>query len=341
MTTFVGAEVAGRLTPDHVARPTTCDYVAFGGTLRSELVFPELRESFTGGPQWTLRIAVGQPLGTGGVPLGERRVGSETYRLWAIPAGLRLEYSHAGWFDITAGGSQILWYPGADPQPELVRAIVIGPVLALALEAAGSFCLHGSAVAFAGRGVGFLAPKHHGKSTLAVALSSAGAQFVGDDTLAVSPGSPATLRPGIASVRLWEDAARALHVTELCETVIPGVKTTATGFRDAVQVRHAVPLEAVYVLDPVPAADAEHPARRARLHPAAAAVSLAHHTKLPDSLVGIRTAGMRLRMAVAVASTVPVYTLHIARSFTLLPAVVQQLFEWHGDVSAPTGGRSQ
>jgi hypothetical protein len=337
---FVRVEADGHLAAEYVSTPTTCDYVAFGGTLRSELAFPELPETFGEAPQWTLRVAIGRSIGAGGVPLGERRVGSETYRLWAIPEGLRLEYSHAGCFDITAGGSEILWYPSADPQPELVRAIIVGPVLALALEEAGSFCLHGSAVAFAGRGVGFLAPKHHGKSTLAVALTSAGAHFVGDDTLAVSPGPPASLRPGIASVRLWDDAARALRIAELCETVIPGVKTTASGFPDEKQVRHAVPLEAVYVLDPVPAAELEQPARRVRLHPGAAAVSLAHHTKLPDSLVGFRTAGMRLRTAVAVAATVPVYTLQIARSFALLPGAVDQLFAWHGGVSAPTRGTS-
>jgi hypothetical protein len=310
-------------------------YAAFGGTLHSAIHFPELRPASGDAADWTLRVATGAPTDVAAALLGERLVGRETYRLWAITGGLRLEYSHAGWFDIRAQGAELIWYPGADAPLELVRAIILGPVLALALEAAGSFCLHGSAVAIAGRGVGFLAPKHHGKSTLALALASAGAQLVGDDTLAVTPGSPALLRPGIASVRLWNDAASALRVAEICDTVIPGVKSTATGFAETLVARHTVPLDAIYVLDPVLEGDTMNAAARIRLQPGAAAVSLAHHTKLPDSLVGLRAAGLRLRMAVAVASTVPVYTLRIARSFALLPAAVEQLMVWHDVVAAP------
>jgi hypothetical protein len=337
---FALPEAAVSSLPDH-AGPSLRDYSAFGGTLRSELHFPELPEVFVDAADWTLTESNRRPQDDDVVALGSRVVGSETYRLAAIPGGLRLEYSHAGCFDITAGGSRIVWYPGVDPQLELARAVVIGPVLALALEAAGSFCLHGSAVAFAGRGVGFLAPKHHGKSTLAVALAAAGAVFIGDDTLAIAPGSPALVRPGIGSVRLWEDAASELRIADLCGTVIPGVKTTATGFRESALLRHAVPLEAVYVLDPLPPEEMAEPARRIRLHPGAAAVSLAHHTKLPDSLVGLRAAGLRLRAAVAVAATVPVYTLQLARRFDLLPGVVDQLFAWHGAERRPSTGRAR
>jgi hypothetical protein len=314
------------------------DYGAFGGTLRSAIDFPELGECVAGSPDWTLHAMGGAPSMCDATPLGERKVGSEVYRLAAIPGGLRLEYSHAGTFDIVDGGSSIHWYRVPDAQVELVRAIVLGPVLALALEASGHFCLHGSAVAFGDRAVGFLAPKHHGKSTLAVALAAAGARFVGDDTLAVRPGSPAMLRPGIGSVRLWRDAAIALRVGLLCNTVIPGVKITAAGFHEPMAQRHALPLAAIYVLDPV-VVDVESrdagtsligdPTTRHRLNPAAAAVSLAHHTKLPDSLVGIRAAAMRLRGAASIAATVPVYSLRIARDFARLPEAVQQLFAWH------------
>jgi hypothetical protein len=314
------------------------DYGAFGGTLRSAIDFPELGERIAGSPDWTLHAVNGAPSLCDATPLGERKVGGETYRLAAIPGGLRLEYSHAGTFDIVDGGSSIHWYCVRDTQLELVRAIVLGPVLALALEASGHFCLHGSAVAFGDRAVGFLAPKHHGKSTLAVALAAAGARFVGDDTLAVRPGSPAILRPGIGSVRLWRDAAIALRVGLLCDTVIPGVKITAAGFHEPIVQRQALPLAAIYVLDPVvidaePRGDGTWPAggptTRHRLNPAAAAVSLAHHTKLPDSLVGIRVAATRLRGAASIAATVPVFSLRIARDFARLPEAVQQLFAWH------------
>ena len=311
------------------APPAMRDYSAFGGILRSELPFPELPETHGGVADWTLRIATSDTRAAALVPLGERRVGTETYHLSAIADGVRLEYSHAGAFDITAGGSRITWFPSPAAQHELARAIVVGPALALALEMSGCFCLHGSAVAFGERGVGFLAPKHHGKSTLAAALAAAGACFVGDDTLAIAPGSPPMLRPGIASVRLWDDAARAVHVDRLCETVISGVKTTASGFMNDALRRTPVALDAIYVLDPILPEDAHEAAARRRMEPGAAAVSLAHHAKLPDSLVGLRTAGRRLGSAAALATAIPVYTLTIARSFEALPAAVEQIAAWH------------
>ena len=78
MNSVARAEADGCLTANCVALSTTRDYVAFGGTLRSELSFPALPETFGETPLWTLRVAIDRPLRSGGVPLGERRVGSET-----------------------------------------------------------------------------------------------------------------------------------------------------------------------------------------------------------------------------------------------------------------------
>jgi hypothetical protein len=120
--------------------------------------------------------------------------------------------------------------------------------------------------------------------------------------------------------------------------VIPGIKTTATGFPAEALLRDTAPLEAVYVLEPMSASETELPVRRTRLPAAAATIALAHHTKLPDSLVGYQAAGKRLGGAATVASSVPIYTLQIARSFALLPAVVDGLFAWHLQGSkAPVG----
>jgi len=333
---IVSASFAVQPTPHGVRGPRLRDYTAFGGILRSAIEFPDLSETTGGAPDWILRVDAGPPPECPATPLGERRVGSETYRLSAIPDGLRLEYSHAGTFDITNGGSMLVWHRTAEAQVELARAIVIGPVLALALEAAGDFCLHGSAVAIGDRAIGFLAPKHHGKSTLAVALAAAGAQFIGDDTLALRRGRPTVLRRGIGSMRLWRDAASALRVGLICDTVIPGVKITACGFPGTTATPSTLPLDAIYILDPVVESETTIAAERERMSPSAAAVSLAHHTKLPDSLVGIRAAGLRLRSAATVAATVPVYSLRIARSFAKLPFVVEQLFAWHNAASTST-----
>jgi hypothetical protein len=239
-----------------------------------------------------------------------------------------LEYSHAGSFDVSTDGSRITWYNRAGALPELVRNIVLGPALALALELAGFLCLHGSAVVIGSQGLVFLGPKHHGKSTIASALTLAGARLVGDDLVAVAPGPPATIRPGVASVRLWDDTANALPMNGLCESLIPGVKTTATGFAHHARVHEQAPLAGIYVLAPADKAS-EAACRRTRLGPTGGAIALAHQTKLADSLIGMRAAGAQLTAAASVAATVPVYSLTVARDLARLPELVEQVFAWH------------
>jgi hypothetical protein len=250
---------------------------------------------------------------------------------------LRLEYSHAGHFDISSDGSRITWYYHAAALPELVRNIVLGPALALALELAGFLCLHGSAVVVGNQGVVFVGPKHHGKSTIASALTLAGARLVGDDLVAVAPGPPATIRPGVASVRLWGDTVKALPMNGVCESLIPGVKTTATGFADHALMHEQALLAGIYVLAPADKAS-EAACRRTRLGPTGAVIALAHQTKLADSLIGMRAAGAQLAAAAAVAATVPVYALSVARDLARLPELVEQVFAWHQGMTSPPHG---
>jgi hypothetical protein len=303
------------------------DYSAFGGVLRSEIYFPEL--SVAGPvdhPDWSLRVAAGPPRDVRRVFIGERRMRDEQYRLWRCREGLRLEYSHAGSFDISNDGSLIVWYHNDGAAMELVRNIVLGPAIALALELAGFFCLHASAVALAGQAIAFVGPKYFGKSTLATALTAAGGQLVGDDLIVVRPGPPATVRPGVASVRLWPDIAEALPLRAIGKTLIPGVKTTLTGFNEQSIASSPILLKSIYVLSPVK--EHERDAWRTAIAPSEATVALAHQTKLPDSLIGLQAAGSQLALAAAVAAAVPVWRLHIVRDVTRLARVVQQIIEW-------------
>jgi len=57
-------------------------------------------------------------------------------------------------------------------------------------------------------------------------------------------------------------------------------------------------------------------------------VALARHTKLPDSLIGLRAAGSQLAAAAKVAAAVPVWRLHLVRDMTRLEEIVHQLIEW-------------
>ena len=305
------------------------DYRAFGGVLRSEIDFPELQIVHGGhAPTWTLVVERGEAPSRELRQVGERLVGIERYKLWRSSEGLRLQYSHAGTFDISTDGASLVWYYDRDAIPELVRSIVLGPAIALALELSGFLCLHGSAVALDDGAVAFLGPKHFGKSTLATALTAEGARLLGDDLLVVSPGPPACVRPGVASVRLWADMADALPLQTICDTLIPGVKTTATGFSRQAVAALPAQLRDIYVLAPTARESIASPVMRTRLAPVAAAVALAHQTKLPDSLVGLHAAGSQLATAAAVAKTVPVWTLHILRDVSRLKTVVRQIIDW-------------
>ena len=304
-------------------------FTVLGGVLESELDFPDLPPAASGLPTWTMRISSDALMEEELLPLGSRTLGPERYRLWEGPRGFRLEYSHAGTFEISAAGEEIVWYPIPDADPELARAIVLGPALALALELAGDLCLHGSAVTVGDGAIGFVGGKYHGKSTLATALTAAGSTLISDDILAVDPQS-GLLRPGVASVRLWQDAAAALRVEELFERVTPGIKTTVSGAGAALNAGIRLPLRAIYLLSPELSSEDPRPCWRTPLAGAAAAVGLAHQTKLPADLVGRRRAGAQLALAARTATGVPVMRLHIVRDLARLDAVVGQLLEWHG-----------
>ena len=308
------------------------EYAVFGGVLRSELALPELPEvpaNHSADADWSVRVEDAEPPALDAVFLGERQLGLEGYRLSRTPRGMRLEYSHAGTFDVSADGSCIVWYRRADAQPELARSIVLGSAIAIALELEGMLCLHGSAVAIGKKAVAFVGPKHYGKSTLATALAAAGAQLLGDDLLAVVPGLPVRVRRGVPSVRLWDDAARTLSVESLFGRVIPGVKTTAAAPINGTALPSELTLAAVYELHPERRNESGTTAWRTRLSRVAGAVVLAQQTKLPDSLIGLHAAGRRLQLAAHIAGSVPVWRLHAMRDLARLPELVQQIVTWH------------
>ena len=307
---------------------TLFHYSVLGGVLKSPIEFPELPAAAPVHPSWSLEVRETAAAVASAELLGERQLGEEVYRLHRTSAGFRLEYSHAGCFDISPDGARISWAPSPDASLELARSIILGPALAIALEIDGLLCLHGSAVGFATGAVGFLGPKYHGKSTLATALTAAGASLISDDLLAVASGSPPRVLPGVPIVRLWEDAAARLDIERLCNSVIGGVKRTATGFSGRALKAADAPLAAIYLLKPVSSTWGEA-CERVRLAGAAAAISLAHQTKLPPSLVGPRMAGQQLRCAAAIAAGVPIYELRIQRDFARLAAAVQAILEWH------------
>jgi hypothetical protein len=310
------------------------DHLIFGEHLRSEVGFPELPNAAGGRPRWTLRVDTDRARPGGARLVGETTVSGGPVRLYRDAQGWWLDYHDTGGFAVSADGARIAWCPAPNADAAVARLDVIGRVLAVALHAAGLLVLHGSAVALDDGVVAFLAPKFHGKSTLAAALVADGAALVTDDTLVVTPATPdegaPTALPGVHHIRLWPDSAARVA----SEAAADGrAKHILADLPEERLARARLALAALYVVTPVappaaPAPAGDAPARRVRLPQVRAAVSLVRHAKLGDLLGGDDAAALFER-ATALAATVPVYQLDVVRDFARLGAVVDTIRGWH------------
>ncbi len=305
-------------------------YHVFGGVLHSELEFPELDVAAHGEPDWTLSVtftpAPDVPLGA---PLGEDRVDvSVMVRSYAIPSGFRLVYDDTGVFDVSEEGRAIRWHRTPAADAEAGRLDVLGRVLALALHASGWLSLHGSAVALGDGAVAFLAPKGNGKSTLAFALTRAGAALMTDDTVVIEPGPPSIVRPGVQSVRLFRDSADWLSAPAPLAGSSDIKATFGQLAADARRLTRA-PLAALYLLESIPAGTIAQPVERERIEGPAAVFQLLTQTKI-GTLLGGSEASTVFDSVVGVAEGSPVYRLRVTRDYEQLQQVVGQIVGWHG-----------
>jgi hypothetical protein len=246
--------------------------------------------------------------------------------------GRRLTYGRAGTFDIEPredrSGSMITWYPQEDVPEWFIRTLFLNTLLGIALHDAGILCLHGSAVEIEGRCIAFIAPKFHGKSTLAISLVSRGACLITDDLVALEMDRrPPMVRPGVPSVRLLPDAAERLS-GEIPGIARPGPKFVIGGLPPHLVASAPIPLETIYVLQPDEEQSFDVDRERLALPDAAAQVAL--RTTLRDTLVGSRTAAIKLRSIVQLVGMVPVYRLRTTRGFDRLEAITDRLLAWHG-----------
>ena len=111
---------------------------------------------------------------------------------WSAPPGYLLKVAGGSDFYIAPEG-QFISHAGSDstdsPWSKLVREIVVGPALVLALALRGVWCMHASAVTCNGNVSAFLGESGQGKSTLASHLSPR-MQLVADDILPVTLTDP-------------------------------------------------------------------------------------------------------------------------------------------------------
>jgi hypothetical protein len=305
-------------------------YHAFCRCFRSEILLPDLRRRRTGVPDWILRIGRGAPPPAYEL-VAEHGTAEELLRVWRTEVGIRFVYEPVGFFDINTSGCEITWFPSEAPIADHVGAAVLGPVLALALHAQGTACLHGSAVRIGRAGVAFIAPKHFGKSTLAAALVEAGAELISDDTLAVEFEPAPVLLPGVHSLKLWRDSFDQI-VPQLPSDLGNGVKPILRGYPAMAKRNRPTPFAAAYLLRPVHG-DRGLSLERELVSPRDAVLSLVANTKI-GALLQPAESGLLLSTAHAIVRRVPVYALTIPRDWGQLPEVVRVLQEWHAGLPA-------
>jgi hypothetical protein len=255
-------------------------------------------------------------------------------------SGFLLSYSAYGLgdFRISPDGSEIRWRPGDDPWVDALRWVLMGWVMATAMYAGGTLCMHGSAVLLQEQGICFLAPKFHGKSTLAGALVARGAALATDDVLPVDPGPPAVMYPGVPVLRLLEDSERAVALAGRTQRRTEGdVGKARIDFLEPSELMPGPrPLSAIYIL--TPERDEPGPGRavvRERLGGMEALRAL-----LPHSSIAVLLSAAEVRLLLshtaALVRTVPIFRLRAMRDLDRLPEVVAQLQRWHLD-AAPAG----
>ena len=313
------------------------DYAVYGGILRSTIDLPELRpvdeaaaESSAGDRAWCYSQTPGPPPDMDLTELGKEPIyGSVHARLYRFEGGYRIVVDDTGAFDVTDDGTAVTGYPLETAWPDFVRAHLIGRVLSTAMYLQGVLTLHGSGVVIGGRAVAFLAPKHHGKTTLALCLTRAGGSLLTDDTLPIDVHR-ASAMAGVHSMRLQPDTALLLAGEG-------GGKRQRT--REGKEILDHMPdtwkhettaaLDAVYLLTPAGAFTDGRVVDRQPLPGAPAAVSVVGHAKIAEML-GHWGAQTLLEQAALLTSRVPVYRLAVVRDLAALPAVVDQPGAWHG-----------
>jgi len=312
--------------------PTAESYRVFGGVLRSELPIADLEPlADRPEPDWVVLVGSGEPEAFDGVRVGQEEVTSEaSVELFSAPGRFRLVFTDTGVFDFFDEGRRIVWHGLPDSDPEAAAVDVLGRCLAVSFHQEGSLCLHGSAVAFDEGSVAFLAPKHHGKSTTALALTRSGARLLSDDALPVRLTDPPMAYPGVHAVRLWEDSAEQVADGQRSRVGLGG--KLVVDRMDAHMVMHEpTPLAAVYLLVPVVAEEGTPAAQRFAMNSLESSLALVGQAKIGGLLGGVE-APVTLDRSLQLAESVPVYRLAIVRDFDRLDEVVETLRSWHADL---------
>lgn len=115
-----------------------------------------------------------------------------------------LRYGYAGQVELVVDDAIVVRHL-ADTPVDVLRLLVLGTGMALFLHRRGWPVLHGTTVRWKDHDLMVCGPSGTGKSTFTAALLQRGAVLVADDVGVLEQGA---IRPGLARIKLWADAAR-------------------------------------------------------------------------------------------------------------------------------------
>lgn len=207
---------------------------AFGLTVAASFPVPGLAPlAGRGGarPVTTVELVAEEAIDRDWAEAGAERILEEAFDGDPAPArtidvhhelGYRLYARHFGLARVAADGASVVCAPPGRAEWDWQRFLV-GRVLPWASVLRGYEAFHASAVAIRGRAVAFVGDTGMGKTSLALRLVAAGAEFLADDVLSldVTAGGPvAHAGAGLACVRPAERAAIAPETWERLGTVL-------------------------------------------------------------------------------------------------------------------------
>jgi hypothetical protein len=304
-------------------------YSIYGSCLGTPVTFPELRPIEGLAPKWTFDTTPQLEPMRDTFEFGAERIYDEVHaRMYRHASGHRISVDDTGDFDLSADGRHVRWQERADAWPDFVRAHLMGRVLATSLFLDGWLPLHGSAVQFGSGVVAFLAPKGFGKSSLALALTRAGARLVTDDTLPIEMAELPLAWPGVHSMRLRSDAMDAIGLARHDGEQTRDGKNLVDDLPLSRLMHAPAPLKALYILNPLVGDDIQPAAARLEVPQRIAALAVVSHVKIARML-GPSAGSVLLERAVHVVRTTPVYRLDSARDLSRLGEVAETVASWH------------
>src|SRR5713226_3866547 len=207
-------------------------------------------------------------------------------------------------------GREITIAPAPHLEDGVIRALLMGPALAVLLHQRGFLILHASAAVVHGAAAAFLGQKGAGKSTTAATLHQRGHLLVADDVVALKTTTTAPLVfPAYPQLNLWPDALASLgrnpgSSPRLHSGVEKRALRAAPGFS-----REPFPLHLLYILAKGPRTEIE------TLQPQEAFVELLRHS-YGTRLCWGKAAPMHFRQCANVLKFVSVRRLRVRKDLS-------------------------